>query len=192
MKKIVMSIAAVAAMLLVASCGNKTANADSETKEASDGTTEATTSAKAQEKTTYEQFTVEKYGVTVDVPTGMRRTDDPVIDNGACWTLVPEDDDDFPIYAAMAIGVYESFYGEYTDERIKEEFENDIPEEAEKQLDLEKKEYTYSVGDNIKEFHRVVFKGNRQLNVTISYTDRWEKQLGGDVRDHIMNSAKFN
>ena len=192
MKKIVMSIAAVAAMLLVASCGNKTANADSETKEASDGTTEATTSAKAQEKTTYEQFTVEKYGVTVDVPTGMRRTDDPVMDNGACWTLVPEDDDDFPIYAAMAIGVYESFYGEYTDERIKEEFENDIPEEAEKQLDLEKKEYTYSVGDNIKEFHRVVFKGNRQLNVTISYTDRWEKQLGGDVRDHIMHSAKFN
>ena len=94
MKKIVMSIAAVAAMLLVASCGNKTANADSETKEASDGTTEATTSAKAQEKTTYEQFTVEKYGVTVDVPTGMRRTDDPVMDNGACWTLVPEDDDD--------------------------------------------------------------------------------------------------
>lgn len=192
MKKIVMSIAAVAAMLLVASCGNKTANADSETKEASDGTTEATTSAKAQEKTTYEQFTVEKYGVTVDVPTGMRRTDDPVMDNGACWTLVPEDDDDFPIYAAMAIGVYESFYGEYTDERIKEEFENDIPEEAKKQLDLEKKEYTYSVGDNIKEFHRVVFKGNRQLNVTISYTDRWEKQLGSDVRDHIMNSAKFN
>ena len=126
MKKIVMSIAAVAAMLLVASCGNKTANADSETKEASDGTTEATTSAKAQEKTTYEQFTVEKYGVTVDVPTGMRRTDDPVMDNGACWTLVPEDDDDFPIYAAMAIGVYESFYGEYTDERIKEEFENDM------------------------------------------------------------------
>lgn len=192
MKKIVMSFAAVAAILLAASCGNKTTKADTEEKEASDGTTEATATAKAEEKTAYEQFTVEKYGVTVDVLKGMRRTDNPVMDNGACWTLVPEDDNDFPIYAAMALGVYESYYGDYTDERIKEEFEKDIPEEAEKQLDLEKKEYTYWIDGSIKEFHRVVFKGNRQLNVTISYTDRWEKQLGGDVRDYIMNSAKFN
>jgi hypothetical protein len=82
--------------------------------------------------------------------------------------------------------------GDYTDERIQREFDEDIPEEAEKHLDLEKKEYTYSVGENIKEFHRVVFNGNKSFNVTVSYTDRWEPQLGDEVRDHIMNSAKFN
>ena len=193
MKKIVMSIAAVATMLLVASCGNKNFKADTEDKEkSSEANTEATANAETEEKAAYELFTVEKYGVTVDVLKGLRRTDNPVMDNGACWTLVPEDDDDFPIYAAVQLSVYESYLGDYTDERIKEEFEKYVPEEAQKQLDLEKKEYSYWVDGNIKEYHRAVFKDNKQLDVMVSYTDRWEKKLGGDVRDHILNSAKFN
>ena len=181
-----LSMIAIAAFAMIfAACGN------SGSKTSSDAKTDAENN-EASTEVTYEQFTVEKYGVTIDVPKGMRRTDNPVMDNGACWTLVPENDDDFPIYAAMELGVYESFLGDYTDERIQREFDEDIPEEAEKHLDLEKKEYTYSVGENIKEFHRVVFNGNKSINVMVSYTDRWEPQLGGEVRDHIMNSAKFN
>lgn len=189
MKKFAMSFVAMAAMLLMASCGNKSNNANAD----AEGTTKE---AVATEAVSYETFTVEKYNVSVEVPTGMRRTDDPVMDNGAIWTVVPEDDNDFPIYGSVSIGVYESMFGDYDNEKIQREFDEDIPEEAEKTLDLEKKEYTYRVmsteEDGINEIHRVFFKGNQSVNVTVSYTKRWESKIGGEVCDHIMNSAKFN
>lgn len=180
MKKITM-IAIAALAMTISSCGNKGGNNNSTPK-----------TNEASNEVAYEQFTIEKYGVTFDIPKGMRRTDDPSSDNGGCWTFVPEKDDDFPIYASVEIGVYESWLGPYDDERIKREFDEDVPEEAEKQLDMEKKEYTYSVGESIKEFHRVIFKDNQQINVMVAYTDRWEPKLGGEIRDHILNSAKFN
>jgi len=180
MRKLSM-IAFAAFALMFAACGNSSSNAKSETK-----------GNEASSEVAYEQLTIEKYGVTFDVLKGMRRTDDPANDNGGVWTLVPEDDNDFPIYATVQVGVYETMFGTYDDERIQEEFDNDIPEEAEKTLDLEKKEYTYTVDGEIKEFHRVIFKDNQQINVLVAYTDRWEPQLGGEVRDHILSSAKFN
>lgn len=184
MRKLVISFAAVAALLLMASCGgNKGGNANAE----------AADEKEAAPEVAYEQFTVEKYNVSIDYVKGMRRTDDPVMDNGAIWTLVPEDGDDWPIFASLSIGVYEAYEGEYTDEKIQKAFDEDIPAEAEKKLDLEKKEYTYGIpSETVSEYHRVFFKGNLEVNVTVSYSPKWEPQLGGEVRDHIMNSAKFN
>ena len=186
MRKFVMSFAAVAAMLLMASCGNKSTN-----NAAAEGETEAVAEAPAE--VAYEQFVVEKHGASFELPQGMRRTDDPQSDSGGCWTMVPEDDDDFPIYAGVDFGVYESMYGEYDDARIQKEFDEDIPEEAEKSLDLEKKEYTYAIPseEGISEYHRVLFKGNKSITVIVAYTPRWADKLGGEIRDHILNSAKF-
>ena len=174
---------AVIAMAL-SSCGNNASNTNtnSDAEKKSD---------EAPAKVAYEQITIEKYGVTFDILKGMRRTDNPVSDNGGVWTLVPENDNDFPIYATVQCGVYESIFGDFDDERIQSDFDNEIPEEAEKTLNLEKKVYTYSVGDDIKEFHHVYYKGNQQINIMVAYTDRWEPQLGGEVRDHILNSVKF-
>lgn len=189
MKKFMMSFVALAAMLLVTSCGNKNAN----TNAGAEAEAEAATEAEAPAEVTFETFTVEKYGVTIDVPKGMRRTDDPVMDNGAIWSFVPEDDpDDFPIYAAMDVSVYESFYSDYTDEKIQEEF-NSIPEDAtDKKLDLENKEYYYAIeGGTINEYHRVIFKGNQSATTIVSYTDKYAKKLGGEVRDRILNSLSF-
>ena len=184
MKKVTLIAIAVIAMAFT-SCGNSgsntNANSDSGKK-----------SNDAPAEVAYEQINIEKYGVTFDILKGMRRTDDPSDDNGGVWTLVPENDDDFPIYATVQVGVYESWLGDYDDLRIQSEFDEDLPEEAVKKLDLEKKEYTYSIDGDIKEFHRVIFKDNKQINVLVAYTDRWEPQLGGEVRDHILNAAKFN
>ncbi|MBQ6305826.1 MAG: hypothetical protein IJK78_04610 [Bacteroidales bacterium] len=177
MRKLTM-IAIAALALVFAACGNKGSNTNS--------------GSKGNDTPAYEQITVEKYGVTFDILKGMRRTDDPAGDNGGVWTLVPKNDSDFPIYATVQVGVYESWFGPYDDERIQREFNEDIPAEAEKKLDLEKKEYTYSVAGEISEFHRVIFRDNQSINVMVAYTDRWEPKLGGEVRDHILNSAKFN
>ncbi|MBQ4398269.1 MAG: hypothetical protein II829_01635 [Bacteroidales bacterium] len=184
MKKLTM-IAVATIALAFASCGNQGSN----------NTTTPTPAAKSEEapaKVAYEQITVEKYGFTFDILKGMRRTDDPSNDNGGVWTLVPENSDDFAIDATVQAGVYESIFGPYDDERIQREFDEEIPAEAEKKLDLEKKEYTYSVAGEISEFHRVIFKDNQQINIMVAYTEKWAPKLGGEVRDHILNSAKFN
>lgn len=186
-------IAIAATVMVFAACGNNGSNAKSD-KKSNDTIAEVTPKQNndAPAEVAYEQFTIEKYNVTFDILKGMRRTDDPSSDNGGAWTLVPENDNDSPINAAVQIGVYESWFGDYDDERIQRAFDEDIPEEAEKKLDLEKKEYSYSVGEEYKEFHRVIFKDNLQIEVLVVYTDRWEPKLGGEVRDHILNSAKFN
>jgi len=182
MKKVMMSFAVVAAALFMASCGNQSANNSS-----AEGGAEAEAAEVA-----YETFKIEKYNASVELVKGMRRTDDPQMDNGGLFTIVPEDADDFPIYGCVDASVYES-YEEYTDERIQNEF-NDIPEESvDRVIDLEKKEFSYKVpGETINEYHRNIFKGNLEASVLIAYSDTYAKQLGGDVCDHILKSLKFD
>ena len=184
MKKTLLSFAAVAAMLLVASCGNKSANT------ANDNAEEETKS-EAPVEVTYENFNVEKYGLTIDVPQGMRRTDNPVMDNGACWTFVPEDANDFPIDATVQVSVNETYLGDFTKEKVKERFDEDTAEATEKKLG--EMEYTYGIeAEYINEYHRVIYKGNMVADVTVAYTPKYAAKLGGDIRDHIFQSMKWN
>ncbi|MBQ7685628.1 MAG: hypothetical protein IJT28_00165 [Bacteroidaceae bacterium] len=180
MKKVMMSFAVVAATLFMASCGNQSTNNAS-----AEGEAEAAEVA-------YEIFKIEKYNASVDLVQGMRRTDDPQMDNGGLFTVVPEDADDFPVYGCVDASVYES-YEEYTDERIQNEF-NNIPEESvDKVIDLEKKEFSYTVpGETISEYHRNIYKGNLEASVTVAYSETYAKQLGGEVCDHILKSLKFD
>ena len=179
-----MTIAAIAAMLFVAGCAGKSASTTTETTNDEE--------AAAPVEVTYETYTVEKYGVSVDVPQGMHRTDNPVMDNGGCWSMVPEDAGDLPIDAAVQFSVNETYFGDYTKEKVEQYFNEDIPEDAtEKQLgDME---YSYSVeGEYINEYHRVMYKGNLCADVMVSYTDKYADKLGGDVREHIFQSLKWN
>lgn len=180
MKKVMMSFAVVAATLFMASCGNQSTNNAS-----AEGEAEAAEVA-------YETFKIEKYNASVDLVQGMRRTDDPQMDNGGLFTVVPEDADDFPVYGCVDASVYES-YVEYTDERIQNEF-NNIPEESvDKVIDLEKKEFSYTVpSETISEYHRCIYRGNLSASVTVAYSEKYAKQLGGEVCDHILKSLKFD
>ena len=180
MKKVMMSFAVVAATLFMASCGNQSTNNAS-----AEGEAEAAEVA-------YETFKIEKYNASVDLVQGMRRTDDPQMDNGGLFTVVPEDADDFPVYGCVDASVYES-YEEYTDERIQNEFSN-IPEESvDKVIDLEKKEFSYTVpSETISEYHRCIYRGNLSASVTVAYSEKYAKQLGGEVCDHILKSLKFD
>ena len=180
MKKVMMSFAVVAATLFMASCGNQSTNNAS-----AEGEAEAAEVA-------YETFKIEKYKASVDLVQGMRRTDDPQMDNGGLFTVVPEDADDFPVYGCVDASVYES-YEEYTDERIQNEF-NNIPEESvDKVIDLEKKEFSYTFpSETISEYHRCIYRGNLSASVTVAYSEKDAKQLGGEVCDHILKSLKFD
>ena len=200
MKKFVMSFVAVAVMLFVASCGNKSsnANAEAETQAEAQAETETETEAEAVDPTeptevAYESFNWEKAGVTVDVLKGMKLISDPETDTYISWTIVPENDQDAPMAAFMSLNVFESST-EYDDQTIQENFDM-ITGEAEKNIDLQKKEITYSYagsGEQPTEFRRIIFKGNKQATIGVGYTERWSKRLSEGVRNHILNSAKFN
>ncbi len=181
-----MTIAAIAAMLLVAGCAGKSAST----------TTETTTDEEAATpvEVTYETYTVEKYGVSVDVPQGMRRTDDPVMDNGGCWSFVPEESGDFAVDAAVQFSVNETYFDDYTPEKVEQYFNEDIPSDATSK-ELGDMEYTYSVegegDDYINEYHRVMYKGKLCADVMVSYTTKYADKLGGETRDHILQSMKW-
>ena len=93
MRKLTM-IVIVAMAMTFAACGNQGSSADGGDKGKS----------QANGKVTYETFTVEKYGASFELPKGMRRTDDPKMDNGGAWTFVPESEM-FAINAAVDFGV---------------------------------------------------------------------------------------
>jgi predicted small lipoprotein YifL len=66
-------IAIAAFAMTFAACGNKGTNTNSDANKKTN---------EAPAKVTYETFTVEKYGASFELPKGMRRTDDPKMDNG--------------------------------------------------------------------------------------------------------------
>lgn len=182
MKKYLITFAAVVAMLLVASCGNKSANTTNES---------AGEEAVAPAEVTYESFDIETCAATCDVPQGMRRTDDPVMDNGGVWTFVPEESEDFPIDATVQFSVNETYFDDYTQEKVERYFNEDIPSDATSK-ELGDMEYTYSVeSEFINEYHRVMYKGKLCADVTVAYTEKYADKLGGDIRDHILQSMKW-
>jgi hypothetical protein len=197
MKKIFVEFAAVTAMLLVASCGNKSGNAEvaAATETAAEPETETLAEtvdpAEPTGEVAYESFTFERFGVSFDVLKGMTLKADPATEDFLSWTLVPETDQDMPFYASQTLNVTESMTGEYDKQKIQESFDNvDYPD---KKLDLGNNEFTYSIkGDEVNEFHRVLFKGKFQANFGVIYAPRWEKRLGGEICKHILSSAKFN
>ncbi len=188
-------------MLLMVSCGNSNASEKTEKEAASDAADAPAENVSAAEKVdpaeapaevAYEQFTFERHGVVLDVLKGMRLMDDPETDNMLSWTIVPENDDDPPFHAALTVGVLE-VSGDYDDRSIQENYDM-LTGVADKKIDLKKKEITYSYAggdEQPTEFRRIIFKGKKQVTIGIAYTKRWEKRLGGEVCDHILNSAKF-
>ena len=113
MKKVLFSIAIVAAGLFVASCGNKNA-----TSTANEGQAEQA----AEGFTTY---TNDKFGYSVDVPDWMTRHDPEMGDgNGTIYLSNPDDMLDIN---RIDIGAYnDSFDEAFTPERVKSRFESDI------------------------------------------------------------------
>ena len=179
-----MKTMAIAALtLLLAACGGNKGGAQS---------TDSQSTETADNKISYITYTNEKYGYSVEVPDFLSKRETLIEENG---TIFSDDGPDGATLNRIDIGAYESmFIEEYTPEKIKEEFEEEVAKRGD---DITSKEcgdnyYTFSSkGEYVNEMIYVTFKGNVSLNVSIYYDSDHASKFTGEVADHVFKSAKF-
>ncbi len=184
MKKMMKTLAIAALTLALAACGGNKGGAQS-----ADGQ-----STEAKGNVSYITYTNEKYGYSVEVPDYLTKRETMVEDNG---TIFSDDGAEGMTLNRIDIGAYESmFVEEYTPEKVKEEFDEEIAKHADDGLTSSEcgdNNYTYSLkGEYVNEMYYVLYKGNKSLSVTICYEPDHAKKFEGEVADHVFKSAKFN
>ena len=180
-----MKTMAIAALtLLLAACGGNKGGAQSTDNQSTETT---------DKKVSYITYTNEKYGYSVEVPDFLSKRETLIEENG---TIFSDDGPDGGTLNRIDIGAYESmFIEEYTPEKIKENFEEEVAKRGD---DITSKEcgdnyYTFSSeGEYVNEIIYVTFKGNVSLIVSIYYDSDHASKFTGEVADHVFKSAKFN
>ena len=177
MKKITLIMFAALAMTFVA-CGNKGGNG-----------TESKDGKKAETK--YQTYTNEKYGFTVEVPSVMTQRGEAMGDEGTVFSL--ESNKDEITFNRIDISGDNNMEGEnYTIEGVIESLKewHDFSEFTDfKQGD---NYFTYTIpGQYVTQIDYFVVKGPKKVSISVCYEPGFEKQLGGEVAEHVFNSITF-
>ena len=172
-----MAIAALA--LTFAACGNK--QSEKAGAEAPADNSEAS----------YITYTNEKYGYSVEVPGNLSKRETLTEDNG---TIFSADGTEGITFNRIDItGAESMFVDEYTPEKVKSDFEYWTADKEVFDAECGDDYFIYTTkGENLTEINRQIFKGNKSLTVVICYDAEHEKQLSGEVADHVFKSMKFN
>jgi len=141
----------------------------------------------------YITYTNSNFNYSVEVPDGLDKRETLTEDNG---TIYSADGPEGFTLNRIDIGAHESvFVEEYTPEKIKEDFDEEVEGLGEQVSSKECGDNFYTItikSDDLTEVRYNIFKGNKSLNVTICYDAAHEKQLGGEVAEHVFKSMKFN
>ena len=187
MKKYAM-IAIAALTMTFAACGNQ---GDNKT-EGNAETTAEVDKAEAKAETTYITYTNDKYGFSVDIPDWMEQKGEAIGDEGTVFS--GETKDAKIILNRIDISCGKQFFDEeYTPEKVKEEFEfwskgKEITDSV-----CGDDYYSFTVkGEMLTEMYCHLYKGSTYALLSISFDAAHEKQLGGEVAEHVFKSAKFN
>ena len=172
---------AVAALAMTfAACGNQNgSDTKKENKE------------EAPKAVTYMTYTNDKYGFTVEVPEGMTRRGEAMGDEGTVFSL--EDDSHSVTFNRIDISGNENSYGEDYD--IKKEAEGimefyDFSDRT--NVEIGDNYFTYtSPSESINQIDYIVVNGTKMVSIAICYEPDFEKQLGGEVAQHVFKSVKF-
>lgn len=176
MKKIMFFAAAALAMTLGA-CGGKSGAA-------------AQGEDNAEQKSQWVTYTNDNYGYSVEVPGDMFKRETLTEDNGTIYSY--DGEEGFTLNRVDITGSESMFVEEYTPELVQEEFEEWTNEKELASKECGDNYYTYTiVSDDLTEIDYVLFKGAKRLTVVICYDKDHEKQLGGDVAEHIIKSMQF-
>jgi len=179
MKKMMMSLAAMAVMAVLAACGGGAKNANG-----TDAEKESSTSV------SYTNYVDAEKGFSFDVPEGLVKFDGPEAMGATEFRL------DGLIKNGVSANVSENFDGEYTQEQIDADF-------AEATLSLtgtpDTKEKTadgYIITESYKDMgyngmQRVLFKGDKRYNIIVYWEDENVSKYGGDVAKHVIDSFKL-
>ena len=173
----------IAAALALFSCGKKAATAENATADNPAGTEQDA-----------QVYTNDKYGFTVSLPADLKLNENSLMgDDGAIYCTPDTKEGGMVLNRVDITGSRHIFDEPYTQEKIKEEFE----EYTSGKDGLVKKEckdfeYSYTItGDYVTEMHRCVFSGANKADVVVCFEPDHEAQLGGEVAEKILASLKF-
>lgn len=182
MKKVLFAALAVMAMMTTACSGNKSQK---------DGAAEGEQTEQAQGGDTWQTYTNDNYGYSIEVPGDMTKRETMTEDNG---TIFSYDGKEGATFNRIDItGGKDMFDEEYTPERIKARYEDDIAGKELTSSECGDNYYTYSIlgGDYCDEIDYYFFNGNRYVTVVVCYEPDFKNKLGGDVAKHVFESIKF-
>lgn len=189
-------IAIAALTMAFAACGNQgdnNAEANTEAKaegDKADANIEAKTEVKTE--TAYITYTNEKYGFSIEVPSGMEQKGESMSEEGTVFSA--EENGSGIVFNRIDISCGKQFFDEeYTPEKVKEEFAfwskgKEITDSV-----CGDDYYSFTIkGEMLTEMYYHLYKGSTYALVSICFDADHEKQLGGEVAEHVFKSAKFN
>lgn len=178
MKKIVFMALAVLAMMTTA-CDNK----KSKTEAAEGEQTE-------QQGQTWQTYTNDNYGYSVEVPGDMSKRETLTEDNG---TIYSYDGEEGVTFNRIDITGGEQIFGEeYTPEKVKDDYAFWTENKEIINEELGDDYFTYTIpGDKLTQTDYHVFKGSKYVVVSICYEPGFKDKLSGDVAKHVFQSIKF-
>lgn len=179
MKKFAFIAMAALAMTFVA-CGNQNgANNSAEKKE------------KATKEVTYKIYTNEKYGFTVEIPETMTQRGEAMGEEGTVFSW--EDESSAVTFNRIDISGSEQIFGEdYTIEGVKESLAEwrDFSEFSSQETGDNYFTST-TLGQYVNEIDHIVVNGPIMVSIAVCYDPEHEKELGGEVAEHVFKSVKF-
>jgi len=181
MKKLTL-IAIAALAMTFAACGNQDgAKSDAKSDDKTENKTEAQVS--------YKTYTNEKYGFSVEVPSGMFQKGEMMGEEGTVFS----DIDEGVSFNRIDISGSKNYNDEaYTPEKVKQEFEEWIEGKDVVYQECGDNYFTFSLeGQYVNEIYRNVYNGTKVAMVSVCYEPDYEKQLGGEVAKHVLNSIQF-
>ena len=178
MKKVLFVAMAAVAMMTTA-CGNKSQK---------DGAAEG---EQQEQKAAWQTYTNDNYGYSVEVPGDMTKRETMTEDNGTIYSY--DGKEGVTLNRVDITGGKDMFDDEYTPERIKARYEDDITNKDVTSSECGDNYYTYSIlgGESCDEIDYYFFNGSRYVTVVVCYEPKCKDKLGGDVAKHIFNSIKF-
>lgn len=177
MKRITLIVLAAVAMTFSA-CGSKGGNAEGGNKSGKNA------------ETTYQTYTNEKYGFTVEVPSTMTQRGESMGDEGTVFSL--ESNKDEITFNRIDISGDEKWEGEYTIEGVVEALKewHDFSEFT--NVEQGDNYITYTIpGQYVTQIDYIVISGPKMVSMSVCYEPGFEKQLGGEVAEHVFKSVTF-
>ena len=177
MKKITLIMLAALAMAFVA-CGNQGGNS-AESK--NDKKTE----------TKYQTYTNDKYGFTVEVPSVMTQRGESMGDEGTVFSLESKEDE-FTFNRIDISGEDNNSGEDYNVQEYVDSYMEFFDTSDYTNVEVGDNYFTFtSASDLVTQISYMVFNGPKMVSIAVCYEPGFEKQLGGEVAQHVFKSVTF-
>ncbi|MCR4958240.1 MAG: hypothetical protein K6B13_06505 [Prevotella sp.] len=179
MKKLLFVAMATLALMTTACGGNKSQK---------EGDAEG---EQAKKEMAWQTYTNDNYGYSIEVPGDMTKRETMIEENGTIFSL--DGDEGVTLNRIDITGGKDMFDEEYTPERIKAYYEDDIANKDVTSSECGDNYYTFSIlgGEYCDQINYNIYNGSRYVTVVVCYEPGFEDKLGGDVAKRVFESIKF-